>query len=118
MKIVIKSDTYNICNRIKQFDTSYKIVYDLISRSYEVYSTKLTQSVEIVSGVPLSYVCGISFKTLDERVIKYLYDTSIENIDKIIEKLDKDNLKLEQTNQLKLQQQSLAIAEDRLRQLT
>ena len=118
MKILVKSDVYNICNRIKNFDKSYCIVYDTSNCKYEVYSTDVRQEVEIVSGIPLSYVCLVPYNQLDERVINYLYETCIENIEDIITQIDKHNQSLEADNNKKLKEQSLLIAENKLRQLT
>ncbi len=118
MKILVKSDVFNICNRIKKFDASYYIVFDNALNKYQIYSSKLTQVVELISGRVLSYVSTIPYAELDVRTLQYLYDTSIENLDKLIDRLDADNQMLEQTNQLKLKQQSLMIAENKLRQLT
>ncbi|MBQ7798647.1 MAG: hypothetical protein IJ371_05955 [Clostridia bacterium] len=118
MKVLVKSDVFNICNRIKKFDTSYYIAFNNISNKYEVYSTRLTQSVEVISGVVLSYVCTLPYTELDARTIKYLYDTSIDNLDDIISHIDKSNQELEYKNHLRLKQQSLQIAENKLRQLT
>ena len=72
----------------------------------------------MIGWTPLSYVCSLPYNQLDERTIKYLYSTKIENIDDIIKRIDEDNQKLEQANQLKLKHQSLQIAENKLRQLT
>ena len=38
MKILIKSDVFNICNRVKSFDSSYRVVYDLSTNKYQIYS--------------------------------------------------------------------------------
>jgi len=104
--------------QFKKFDNTYKIVYNTMSKKYEIYSTKLTQSIELISGMILSYVCVLPFDELDERVIKYLYETSVKNIDNIIDMIDKQNKQIEYQNQLKLKNQSLKIAENKLRQLT
>ena len=118
MKILVKSDNFDICNRVKKFDCTYRVVYNNNNDKYEIYSTRLGISVEIVSGVPLSYVCTIPYNQLDARTINYLYDTSIDNIESIIDKIEADNNKLEREYQTKLKNQSLLIAENRLRQLT
>lgn len=118
MKILIRGDVYNICNRIKNFDASYRVVYDTGLNKYKIYSIKLSGVSEIIGGVELSYVCTIPYEELDERTIKYLYNTSIENIDSFIKSLDDENNKLERQNELKLKQQSMQIAETKLRQLT
>ena len=118
MKILVKSDVYNICNRVKKFDTSYYIVFNTVSNMYEIYSSRLYQNVELISGRVLSYVCTLPYTELDERVIKYLYDTSIDRLDDIIAKIDSDNNELEIKQNNKLKNQSLLIAENKLRQLT
>lgn len=118
MKILVKSDTYDICNRIKKFDSSYRLVFDTVANAYEIYSTKLHLDVELIGGVPLSYVLRIPYQELDERIIKYLYDTSTDNIESIIHDIETNNQQIEQENDTKLKYESLMLAENRLRQLT
>jgi len=118
MKILVKSDVFDICNRIKKFDYSYRIVYDNCQTKYEIYSTKLGMSVELISGIPLSYVCSLPYSQLDNRTIKYLYDTSVDNMDNIIKIIENENDNIENSNKTKLINQSLLIAENKLRQLT
>ncbi|MBQ7880313.1 MAG: hypothetical protein IJ358_00500 [Clostridia bacterium] len=118
MKILIKSDVYNICNRIKKFDVSYRVVYDTATNAYQIYSTNLQGEIELIGWTPLSYVCRLPYNELDIRCIKYLYDTSVDNLEQIIEQIDATNAKIEHENQLKIQQQSSLIAENKLRQLT
>jgi len=118
MKVLIKKDVFNISRRIKNFDNSYCIVFDDEINKYQVYSTNLNELVEQISYYQLSYVCTLPYNELDERSIRYLYNTSVENIDNIIKQIDDDNKILESQNELKLKQESLLIAESRLRQLT
>ena len=118
MKILIKSDVYNICNRVKDFDVSYKVVYDTKLNKYQIYSTRLTGVNEMVEGVRLDYICTLPYGELDARAIKYLYDTRVENIEELINKIDINNQRLERDSELKACQQSSIIAENTLRQLT
>ena len=118
MKILIKSDVYNICNRVKQFDSSYRIVYDTASLKYLIYSTKLGKSIELIGWMPLSYVCSLPYSQLDARVIAYLYQTSVNNIDTLISQIDQLNNQLERDSELKVKQQVLINAENTLRQLS
>lgn len=118
MKILVKSDTYNMCNRIKKFDSSYRLVFDTVANVYEIYSTKLHLDVELIGGVPLSYVLRIPYQQLDERIIKYLYDTSTDNIEGIIQNIEFNNQQIEHESDEKLKYESLMLAENRLRQLT
>ena len=118
MKILVKSDVYNICNRIKKFDSSYCIVFNCVNGRYEIYSSRLLQSVELISGKLLSYVCCLPYTELDERAIDYLYSTSVERIDDIIDMIDMENKKLERYNDDKAKTESLLVMEKQLRKLT
>ena len=118
MKVLVKSDVYNICNRVKKFDPSYRVVYNNVPNRYEIYSTHLQSDIELISGVPLSYVCAVPYNELDVRTINHLHNTRVENIHEIVEAIDKQNQKLEYDNLQNLKNQSLLIAEDKLRQLT
>lgn len=118
MKILVKSDTFDMCNRVKRFDSSYRIVFDNVSNVYEIYSTKLHLDVELIGGVPLSYVLRLPYQQLDERIIKYLYDTSVDNIKNIIKDIEDNNKQIEYEADKKLKYESLILAENRLRQLT
>ena len=118
MKILVKSDTYNVCNRIKKFDSSYRLVFDTVANVYEIYSTKLHLDVELIGGVPLSYILTVPYQQLDERIIKYLYDTSTDNIENIIQDIESNNRQIERESEEKLKYESLMLAENRLRQLT
>lgn len=118
MKVLIDKDIYNICSRIKKFDKNYILIYDTDINKYKVYSSQINGVSETVCNKKLSYVCTLPFDELDTRTIKYLYDTRIENIEMIIKRLDEDNQKIEQQNQLKSSIRSLEIAENKLRKLT
>ena len=118
MKVLVRSDVFNICSRVKKFDNSYRIVYDNIADTYQIYSTNLNGVIELIGWTPLSYVCSLPYNQLDERTINYLYSTRVENIEDIIKQIDGDNQRLEYHNQLKLKNQSISLAENKLRQLT
>lgn len=118
MKILIKNDLYNICNRVKKFDASYRVVYDNVLRSYEIYSTNLNRPIELIGWTPLSYVCTLPYDELDIRTIQYLYDTSIENVEDILNMIDKNNKDIERCANQKIKHQSLTLAENKLRQLS
>lgn len=118
MKILVKTDVFDICKRIKNFNSTYCVVYDLTTKKYSIYSTKLGSSVELISGRILSYICSLPYNELDERALKYLHDTKVENIEEIISNIEKENQTLEQINNKKVAEISIALAENKLRQLT
>lgn len=118
MKILVKSDVYNICNRIKKFDQTYCLVFDTDCKRYQIYSSCCGETVELIGGIALSYVCGLPYSELDERVVSYLYYTCIENIDSIISQIDTQNKNLEHKNEQELLNQSIDAFENKMRQLT
>ena len=118
MKVLINNDVFEISNRVKKFDSSYRVVYDNEKDKYQIYSTVLNGAIEIIGGIQLTYVCTLPYRELDKRSIDYLYATSINNIDDFIKQLDIDNKNLEHREQLKLKEEALVVAENKLRQLT
>ncbi len=118
MKVLIKSDLYNINNRIKKFDSSYRVVYDNGLRRYQIYSTRLYGNIELIGWTPLTYVCTLPYEDLDARAIQYLYDTSVDNMENILNQIDENNRSVEVCVNQNIKQQSLTLAENKLRQLS
>ena len=78
-------DMFGIERRLKEIDPSYEVYYNKKLKRYEVYGGKTTlKTLEIVSP----------FESLDARLITYARKTRVENIEKVIEKIDEDNEKL------------------------
>lgn len=89
MLIKIENDVYFISQRLKELDESYEVYYNTNSKSYEVHSTMQVKN---------SYCFKVPFDVLDERTILHAKRTRIENRDRIIAEIEKDNLLLEQKN--------------------
>ena len=93
----INDDVYFICQRIKEIDKSYHILYNLSRHCYEVHSFEQKDS----------YCFSVPFGQLDERTLQFAYRTRRENQDKIIREIEKSNENLykkqlkEQVNMLK-----------------
>ncbi len=82
MKIQIKHDVYDIAKRIRYIDRDYYIVYDTLKRVYEIHNS---------SQLGSSYCLTSPYDTLDDRVLKYVRETSSANIENILEKIDIKN---------------------------
>lgn len=82
MKIRINSDVYDICNRIRDIDRDYLIVFDTNKDLYEVHN---------LSQVGSSYCFTIPYKYLDSRVLDMTNETMSKNIDTILARIDNDN---------------------------
>ncbi len=118
MKYLITKDVYNISSRIKQINPHYNIVYDMPANKYMVYCDDQGIVAENVGGRKLYYVMTIPYNELDFRTLKYVYSTRIDNLENIIAEIDKSNQELQQNNRLKIKNQALEVAENKLRQLT
>lgn len=118
MKIVLNSDTYNICKRVKKFDRHYWVVYDFDNSKYLIYTDKFVGNFETIGDRRLGYVCSVPYSQLDDRTIKHLFATRVENLQEIIKQIDEENLMLEKQNHDKIKNQALSVAENKLRQLT
>ncbi|HKL74390.1 MAG TPA: hypothetical protein VJ903_05840 [Clostridia bacterium] len=81
MLIKITNDLYDIATRIKEIDSRYQIFYDTASSLYKLYLGEKSQ-------------LNFPYPNLDVRALDYAYETRIENLDKIIEKIDRHNEKV------------------------
>lgn len=81
MKIKIESDVFDICNRIKEIDDGYFILYNIKNNKYEIHNFKQLNS----------YCLTVPYDELDEKTLKSILETKIEYIDNIIEEIDNNN---------------------------
>ncbi|MGD9901014.1 MAG: hypothetical protein AB7S44_00560 [Spirochaetales bacterium] len=88
----IMDDTFNISKRIKNIDKNYIIKWNYFKSRYEIfYSTPKKEVLELV----------LPFKDLDYRTIEHLLKTKRENLEKLTAEIEKNNKKLEITEQNK-----------------
>ena len=88
---IIKSDLFNISNRIKQIDPKYFVVFNKKRKKFEVHYKRLKNTYELT----------IPYDNLDSRAIDFVQKTRIENRKKILEEIEKSNKLLEVENQRK-----------------
>ena len=89
MLIRIDTDCLFITNRLREIDSSYFVVFNSKKNQYEVHSKRQAKN---------TFCVGLPFSKLDERTIDFVLKTRIENIDKIIEKIEKQNQKIDTRN--------------------
>ena len=118
MKMLINKDVYNISSRIQKYDASYRVVYDTDIGKYQVYSTDINNSFEVISSIKLSYVLTLPYSQLDVRAIQYLYYTEGKNIQQIINEIDANNKAIENEQNTQSINNALQLAESQLRKLT
>ena len=86
MLIKIFHDVFDICDRIKEIDDGYFIVFNTSSNQYEIHNFK-----QKVTTFCISCPNG-----LDSRVITKLRKTRVENIDKVLKEIEESNKKIEE----------------------
>ena len=77
----IKDDVYYICDRLKEIDESYFVLYSLSKKCYEVHS----------SNQKNSYCFEVPYSVLDERTLIFAHRTASSRRDKLIEEIEKNN---------------------------
>ncbi len=90
--INIKNDVFDICDRIREIDSGYFIVYNTSAHRYEIHNKNQFGNT----------FCITVEQGLDSRVISKLRKSRIENIDKIIHEIDENNAKLEAESRRKV----------------
>ena len=84
--IKIESDPYFICQRLREIDDSYFVVYNKNSRAFEVHSS------DQVGG---TFCFVVRYDDLDDRTLDYARRTRAERQNQVIEELDRENARLE-----------------------
>ena len=83
MQKIIKNGLFNINKRLKNIDKSYYLVYNTISKMFEVHSNKQKNSY-----------C-FSFSTCDFRLIEYAKKSSVKNFSAVMEEISLNNEQIE-----------------------
>ena len=83
---IILEDTFNIAKRLKQIDKNYLLIRNKKKNRFELWYNSCVPKLELV----------FKFNKVDKRMIDYVNQTRIENIDKIIKQMDKENEKIRQ----------------------
>ncbi|MBE5735894.1 MAG: hypothetical protein E7356_00850 [Clostridiales bacterium] len=96
MRIKIESDVFDITDRIKEIDDGYFIVFNTLTSQYEVHNYKQENT----------YCFVVNDVAIDKRVLDKVYDTSIENIDNIIDDIAKNNIGVSKNCNEKILEQS------------
>lgn len=96
MLIELKTDALNICERLKEIDKSYYLVFNTIKGKYEVHS---------YSQKGCSYCLTYPHSGLDERLVMLTKKTRRENLSQLIKEIEEENLKIEKQNQKKIMEE-------------
>lgn len=86
MKIKVESDVFDIVERIKDVDENYYILFNMDNGFFELHN----------SNQPNTYCLTIPYSELDSRILDLIFVTSVGNIDKKFDDIDKNNKNTEQ----------------------
>lgn len=79
---IMNSDVYNICNRVKDIDKNYYIVFNTSNSKFELHNT---------SQLGSSYCLTVPYDNLDVRLLNYIHKTKNTNIEIILNEIERDN---------------------------
>ena len=83
----IDNDCFFIAQRLKEVDPTYEIYFNLATGAYEVHSNGQAKS---------TYCFKVPYGVLDERTIIFARKTRTQNINAILNEIDKENRLLEE----------------------
>lgn len=86
MLIEIQNDIYFINSRIKEIDKNYQIFLNTVKKKFEVHNKE---------QIGDSFCLTVPYPLLDDRTVKFVRKTRIENRKKIFEEIEKHNELLE-----------------------
>ncbi|MDD2226956.1 MAG: hypothetical protein PHH71_00010 [Clostridia bacterium] len=98
MLVEVTTDVYFIAERLCEIDKNYFTVYNTATQKFEIHNREQQGN---------TYCLSVPFETLDCRTLELVQKTKIENINKIIEEIDKSNIIAQQ----KLQRETLKKAQ-------
>ena len=78
----IKNDVYFICQRLRDIDDSYFLLYNLDRQAYEVHSSAQGRD---------SFCFTVPYEQLDARTIEFALKTSAHRRDELIKEIEKNN---------------------------
>jgi hypothetical protein len=89
MKIELKTNVFNIPERLRDIDDGYFVMFDTTRQKYEVHN-KYNRGG--------SYCLTVPHDELDARTIDLVQQTRLENAKKIIEEFEKQEAYLHESN--------------------
>lgn len=94
----ITHDLFDIAKRLKGIDRRYKLFFNRKKNRYEIYANWAMQM-------------ALPFERLDARTLSYARKTRLENLEKIIAEIEKENARIEIENAKRSRDKILAAAE-------
>lgn len=94
----ITHDLFDIAKRLKEIDRRYKLFFNRKKNRYEIYANGAMQM-------------ALPFERLDARTLSYARKTRLENLEKIIAEIEKENARTEIENAKRSRDKILAAAE-------
>lgn len=91
-KIIIKSDVFNICERVKKIYNGYFISFNIKNKKYEIHDKNQFNT----------YCLTVPYTNLDVRTLDLILKSSNKNYQSIIDEIDKNNKQIQYKNEKQL----------------
>ncbi|MBO4554966.1 MAG: hypothetical protein J5713_04215 [Clostridia bacterium] len=94
----IENDLFDIADRLKEIDDRYVLYFNKTLWRFEIHANGVLQ-------------LAVPFDRLDARTLFYARETRLENMRKLVERMDKENDRLDKIKRQKIIDDCLAKAE-------
>lgn len=112
---IVRSDTFDICNRIRELDDGYFVVRNNKTNKFEVHNSNTHGTANEV--FPSTFELVIPYDSLDSRTIDYCRRTSRQYQARLFEEMERNNRKIEESKQRKFKNDAEARAIELARDL-
>lgn len=85
--IVITNDVYDVAKRLKEIDSAYSVCYNKSKCRYEVHNSRQKGN---------TFCLVVPYDCLDQRTIDLVWRTRVQNIQTLLDDIERDNAKLQQ----------------------
>lgn len=99
--VKVLDDLYHIARRLKDIDERYELCFNRKLKRFEVYANGAMQ-------------VALPFDRLDVRALDYVRKTRLENLNVVLEEIEKNNARIDALNQKKARENAFAQMEESL----
>lgn len=93
--ISITNDVFDIADRLRSVDESYRLFYNTERKRYEVYSAN-------------NFQFSLPYEQLDARAVNYARKTRVENAEEIFREVERHNAELREQAHAEAKEKALA----------
>lgn len=99
--VKVRDDLFHIARRLKQIDRDYELFFNRKAKRFEVYAKGAMQ-------------IALPFDRLDARCLRYARKTRIENLNAVMDEIERNNAAIDAAKEKSARDKVFAITEELL----